>query len=43
MSILVHEKFENGWQDSWQGNIHHAYKTAGDALRLMFRENNHYG
>ena len=43
MSILVHEKFEDGWQDSWKGNVHHAYKTAGDALRLMFREGNHYG
>ena len=43
MSLLVHEKFEDGWQNSWKGNIHHAYRTAGNALRLMFREDKHYG
>ena len=47
MSILVHEKFEDGWQDSWKGKIKNAYVTStvggDDALRLMFREVNHYG
>jgi hypothetical protein len=42
MSILVHETFEEGWQDSWSGNAHNAY-VSGDALRLMFREGDHYG
>ena len=47
MSILVHEKFEDGWQDSWKGKIKNAYVTStvggDDALRLMFRECDHYG
>ena len=42
MSILVHEEFEDGWEDSWSGKIHNAYMS-GDNLRLMFREGNHYG
>ena len=42
MSILVHETFEDGWQDSWKGQVHNAY-VSGDSLRLMFREGDHYG
>ena len=42
MPTLVHETFEDGWQDSWKGKIHNAYMS-GDNLRLMFREGNHYG
>jgi hypothetical protein len=42
MSSLVHEEFEDGWEDSWSGKIHNAYMS-GDNLRLMFREGNHYG
>jgi len=42
VSVLVHETFEDGWQDSWKGDIKNAY-VSGDALRLMFREGNHYG
>ena len=42
MSVLVHETFKDGWQDSWKGDIKNAY-VSGDALRLMFREGNHYG
>ena len=42
MSILVHETFGDGWEKSWKGKVYHAYKS-GDALRLMFREGDHYG
>ena len=42
MSVLVHETFEEGWQDSWSGKAHNAY-VSGDALRLMFRQGDHYG
>lgn len=42
MSVLVHETFEEGWQDSWSGKPHNAY-VSGDALRLMFRQGDHYG
>ena len=42
MSILVHETFEKGWQKSWKGDIKNAY-VSGDALRLMFRNGDHYG
>ena len=42
MTVLVHEQFQDGWQESWEGKIHNAYMS-GDNLRLMFREGNHYG
>ena len=42
MSVLVHETFEEGWQASWSGKAHTAY-VSGDALRLMFRQGDHYG
>ena len=42
MSILVHETFDDGWEKSWSGKIKNAYKS-GDALRLMFRNGDHYG
>ena len=42
MTVLVHETFKEGWQDSWSGNVHNAY-VSGDALRLMFRTGDHYG
>jgi len=42
MSILVHETFENGWEDSWKGKIHSAYRS-DSGLRLMFRKDDHYG
>jgi hypothetical protein len=42
VSTLVHETFDEGWEQSWQGNAHNAY-ISGDALRLMFREGDHYG
>ena len=42
MSILVHETFDDGWEKSWSGQIKNAYKS-GDALRLMFRNGDHYG
>ncbi|SVD99310.1 uncharacterized protein METZ01_LOCUS452164, partial [marine metagenome] len=42
VSVLVHETFEDGWQDSWKGDIKNAY-VSGDSLRLMFREGDHYG
>ena len=42
MDIVVHETFEPGWEDSWKGKIHNAYKS-GDGLRILFREGQHYG
>jgi hypothetical protein len=42
MGIVVHETFEPGWEDSWKGKIHNAYKS-GDGLRILFREGQHYG
>ena len=42
MSTLVHENFNDGWEQSWQGEIHNAYMSQ-DSLRLMFRKGKHYG
>ena len=42
MATLVHEAFNEGWEDSWSGNLHHAYTHDG-ALRLAFPEGEHYG
>jgi hypothetical protein len=42
MSIVVHETFEPGWESSWEGKAHNAYKS-GDGLRILFREGEHYG
>ena len=44
MTVLVYEAFDDGWDDSWEGKIHNAYTPSdGGALRLMFREGEHYG
>jgi len=42
MATLVHETFEPGWETSWEGKPHNAYKS-GDGLRILFREGQHYG
>ena len=42
MSTLVYESFSDGWERSWQGEIHNAYMSQ-DSLRLMFRKGKHYG
>ena len=42
MATLVYENFNDGWEQSWQGEIHNAYMSQ-DSLRLMFRKGKHYG
>lgn len=48
MGVLVHERFEPGWQTGWTGKPHNAYssdsRTEGEqGLRILFRQGNHYG
>ena len=48
MSVLVHEQFEGGWLNDWDGKSWNAYGTAShtggvQGLRILFRKGSHYG